>query len=67
LDLEMRLAHMLPPVAIRAYRQKIDEDDSPLSEWHHRAHLILDYICGMTDHFALKTFQLLSGIRVNGD
>ena len=67
LDLEMRLAHMLPPVAIRAYCQKIDENDSPLSEWHHRAHLILDYICGMTDHFALKTFQLLSGIRVNGD
>ncbi|WP_190286308.1 dGTPase [Cupriavidus cauae] len=64
LDLEMRLAHMLPDAALRAYRAIPHGNTEAIAEWHARAHLILDYICGMTDNFALKTFQLLSGIRV---
>ena len=63
-DLEMRLAHMLPDAALRAYRAAVAKDRGAVAEWHARAHLILDYVCGMTDNFALKTFQLLSGIRV---
>lgn len=63
-DLEMRLAHMLPDAALRAYHLALSEKSDSTTEWHARAHLILDYICGMTDNFALKTFQLLSGIRV---
>jgi dGTPase len=63
-DLEMRLAHMLPDAALRAYRVSVSRNHGAIEEWHARAHLILDYICGMTDSFALKTFQLLSGIRV---
>jgi dGTPase len=34
-------------------------------EWFFRAHLIVDYISGMTDNYALEKFQLYSGIRVN--
>jgi len=63
-DLEMRLTHMLPDAALRAYRVAIQGKVDAAAEWHARAHLILDYICGMTDNFALETFQLLSGIRV---
>lgn len=33
-------------------------------ELHRRAHLIVDFISGMTDDFALKTYQILEGIRI---
>ena len=39
--------------------------DIYLEEWYYRAHLIVDYISGMTDYHALETFQLLSGIKVD--
>jgi dGTPase len=65
-ELEMRLAHMLPQAALRTYSVMVSGDSTDLEEWHYRGHLVLDYICGMTDHFALETFQLLSGIRING-
>lgn len=63
-DQEIRLAHLLPDAALRAYRVAIKGNSTEFAEWHARAHLIVDYVCGMTDNFALKTFQLLSGIRV---
>ena len=35
-----------------------------LQEWRLRAHLITDYISGMTDDFAMTTFRTLSGMRL---
>lgn len=35
----------------------LDEDEISI-----RAHMIVDFISGMTDQFALKTYQSLSGI-----
>jgi len=29
-----------------------------------RAHLIVDFIAGMTDNFALDTYKMLHGIRL---
>ncbi|WP_427911611.1 dGTPase [Ramlibacter sp. MMS24-I3-19] len=34
-----------------------------LARWNLRAHLVTDFISGMTDDFALWSFQMLSGIR----
>lgn len=67
--LQQRLFDRLP----RKYRRNYLEEVRPLpkgtaegaiKEWFCRAHLITDYISGMTDDFALETFQLLSGIQV---
>jgi dGTPase len=64
-DLERRLYNLLPAIHIKAYSIICDNCDDDLLEWHYRAHLIIDYISGMTDDYALKTYQLLSGIKVN--
>ncbi|MFC0178553.1 dGTPase [Thorsellia kenyensis] len=34
-------------------------------EWQLRTHLIIDFISGMTDQFALEFYQLIEGINVN--
>lgn len=67
--LQKRLFALLPKRYLRVYEsetQKLDKDDplSDLKEWVFRAHLITDYVSGMTDDFSLETFQLLSGIKV---
>lgn len=33
-------------------------------EWFSRAHLIVDYLAGMTDEFAYQTYQIISGARL---
>lgn len=67
--LQKRLFALLPKRYLRVYKNEVDglTRDEPLSnlkEWALRAHLITDYVSGMTDDFALETFQLLSGIKV---
>ena len=59
LDFHIRLIRRLP----EAYRKKysvIDRGD----ESKRRAHLIVDFLSGMTDDFALETYQILQGIRI---
>ncbi|MDM5078435.1 hypothetical protein OB931_18985 [Aeromonas media] len=34
-------------------------------EWNLRAHLIVDFVSGMTDQFSMEFFQMLKGINVN--
>lgn len=67
--LQKRLFALLPKRYLKVYENEVDglaPDDSlfNLKEWALRAHLITDYVSGMTDDFALETFQLLSGIKV---
>lgn len=33
-------------------------------EWKLRVHLIVDFVSGMTDHFAMNIYQMLKGIKV---
>lgn len=33
-------------------------------EWFCRAHLIIDYLSGMTDDFAYRTYQVISGAQL---
>lgn len=69
LDYEWRLYNRLPNKYINAYKHQRDHGkpegvSSEVFEWFLRAHLIVDYISGMTDRFALETYQLLHGVRV---
>lgn len=66
--LQRRLFRILPQKYVRAYEHVVndlkDQPGDSAKEWMHRAHLITDYISGMTDDFSLEIFQLLSGIKV---
>ena len=68
LDMHRRLYNLVPNKHRMAYEHAVSQlGEQPkrrLEEWFLRAHLIVDYVSGMTDGFALDTYQLLSGIRV---
>lgn len=59
LEYHVRLLRRLPISYIDKYRNK-DRGEEALR----RAHLIVDFISGMTDDFALETYQVLEGIRI---
>jgi dGTPase len=68
LDVEWRLFNRLPRKHVAAYSDQVRvAKASAFPEWYFRAHLIVDYISGMTDHFALAQYQLLSGIKIVQD
>lgn len=59
LDFHLRLYRRLP----KSYRDKYLVSSRGADDLR-RAHLIVDFISGMTDDFALETYQILSGIKV---
>jgi len=59
LDFHIRMFNLLP----KRYVNKYLETERG-SEEERRAHLIVDFIAGMTDDFALETYQILEGIRI---
>lgn len=44
--------------------ESIGSENMLIDEWFFRAHLIVDYVAGMTDNYALETYQLYKGIRI---
>jgi len=60
-ELEKRLCMMLPGRHVQNYRWQTSEMAHP--EPALRAHLLLDYISGMTDTYALEVFQILNGVK----
>lgn len=68
LDMQWRLINKLPKRHISAYKdmlkEKKDNRQPELYEWFYRCHLIVDFISGMTDAYALEIYQLLNGIRL---
>ena len=69
---EKKLLSLFPEKHLLAYKHGYENIDillTPLEqrliEWNARAHLITDFISGMTDDYALATFQTLSGIKVD--
>lgn len=58
--LEKRLLRLIPTQSRKSYIQERTHE----LEWFNRAHLIIDYISGMTDDFALDIYQKLSGIKI---
>lgn len=68
-QIQKKLFALLPKRYLQVYKsetEKLTQNDplADLKEWVYRAHLITDYLSGMTDDFAMETFQLLSGIKV---
>ena len=61
LQIEARLLNLLPEQCKKSYRA--DSAKNPEYEWIYRTHLLVDYISGMTDDFALEMYQKLAGIR----
>ncbi len=65
LDYEWRLLNRISPRMKMAYAsQKSSFDNSKETEWWLRIHMIIDYISGMTDEYALKVYQMLQGISI---
>lgn len=66
---ENKLLSILPrnyKAVYEEHRAKLDvnADGYRFLEWNLRAHLITDFISGMTDDFAIKTYQILNGIKL---
>lgn len=59
LDFQARLLRRLPKSYVEKYRLTARGN-----EMHRRSHLIVDFISGMTDDFALETYQVLEGIKI---
>lgn len=57
-----RMFSKLPDGLVAHYKDSAALD--PKEEWFFRAQLIIDYVSGMTDDFALKFFRLVHGIDV---
>lgn len=64
LAIEKRLFNQLPEKHVFAYKISTKGNEDLEEEWMNRAHLIVDYISGMTDNFALEVFQGLQGIKI---
>lgn len=62
-DITRRVFSKLPSKLIDHYRYECDQVNDE-SEWYGRVRLIVDYISGMTDDFALKAYKLFNGIEV---
>ena len=70
LDIERRLFNRIGRRYVEAYKfavndlDKSNTSDYMIKEWWLRIHLIIDHISGMTDEFALQTYQMLEGINL---
>lgn len=71
-DLERRLFNRIGHRYVDAYKFALGhlEEEQPtesrflITEWWLRVHMLIDHISGMTDEFALETYQMLEGISV---
>lgn len=66
---ERKMLKLLPLGYIKTYTEdvkKIDLQDKnfALKEWNCRAHLIVDFISGMTDDYVMTTYRTLSGMKL---
>ena len=70
IDMARRLYHRIGDRYVNAYRNElkalITENASHFEEieWWLRVHLLIDHIDGMTDEYALQTYQMLTGIQL---
>ncbi|MFM0158704.1 dGTPase [Paraburkholderia sediminicola] len=66
--IESKLLSLFPDRYIKVYNQYVDNlpegDATRFLEWNARAHLVVDFVSGMTDDFAMTTYRTLSGMRL---
>ena len=60
-EYETRLLRRIPVSYIRKYDARLGRGEA---EIRLRAQLIVDYLAGMTDNFALEMYQVINGIRI---
>ena len=68
-EVERRLFNRIGARYVAAYKYAVEEypstsSDFPVYEWWLRTHMLIDHISGMTDEFALETYQMLKGISL---
>lgn len=68
-EYERRLYNRIGKRYIKAYDYMLEELPDctrvqKLVEWWARIHLIIDHVSGMTDEFALDTYQMIKGIKL---
>lgn len=68
-DVERRLFNRIGQRYVKAYSYAIEDlntsdPDFYEKEWWLRVHLLIDHVSGMTDEFALETYQMLEGINL---
>ena len=67
--IEKKLLRLFPKNYVKVYWDDVDRLDKTASdfrflEWNIRAHLIVDFISGMTDDFSMDTYRELSGMKL---
>lgn len=64
---ESKLLKLFPPKYLKVYHHQLGShangNGDKFTEWNARAHLVVDFISGMTDDFAMTTYRTLAGIR----
>lgn len=67
-EYEKRLFNQIGRRYVKAYNYAVEalnrDNDFEINELWLRIHLIVDHISGMTDEFALETYQMLEGIQL---
>jgi dGTPase len=66
--IEPKLLKLFPEKYKKVYEHQNTNTGNDLAalflEWNTRAHLVVDYISGMTDDFAMTTYRTLAGMRI---
>lgn len=66
--IEPKLLSLFPAKQKLVYLHHLDETHTGIAdnlwEWNARSHLVVDFISGMTDDFAMTTYRTLAGMRL---
>jgi dGTPase len=66
--IESKLLSLFPERYVNVYRHQLEamgsDDRSKFFEWNARAHLVVDFVSGMTDDFSMTTYRTLAGMRL---
>ncbi|RQU41707.1 dGTPase [Burkholderia cenocepacia] len=65
--IQIKLLSLFPKRYIKVYKhstENLSGPNSALTEWNARAHLVTDFVAGMTDDFAMTTYRTLAGMRL---
>jgi dGTPase len=64
LDTEWRIFNHLSKRMLRVYEHSLQNGSTDEEEWICRARLVVDYISGLTDNYALQVYQNFMGISL---
>lgn len=62
--LEPKLLRLFPEKYRKVYDHQVLTAADSAAEWNMRAHLVVDFVSGMTDDFAMTTYRTLAGMEL---